>query len=159
MCVEQLHLLLRYAVQGYSGADAAGLFQTITRIRGDYRNYANAVFVNKTIIVPVYAEQYDTTGLRIWRDAMPGYNVVGVNCDAMIYLGGAVHCITKEVGVTDPLVISHRRLDEVVGINPPAYEVQATIRHKSGIAAASVFYKTDLAAPYQELAMSFAKCG
>ncbi len=123
---------------------------------GDYRTYANAVFVNKTIIVPVYAEQYDTTGLRIWRDAMPGYKVVGVNCDAMIYLGGAVHCITKEVGVTDPLVISHRRLDDVVGINPPVYEVQATIRHKSGIAAASVFYKTDLAAPYQELAMSLA---
>ena len=121
---------------------------------GDYRTYANAVFVNKTIIVPVYAEQYDTTGLRIWRDAMPGYNVVGVNCDAMIYLGGAVHCITKEVGVTDPLVINHRRLDDIVGSNPPAYEVAATIRHKSGIAAASVFYKTDLAASYQELPMS-----
>lgn len=121
---------------------------------GDYRTYANAVFVNKTIIVPVYEEQYDTTGLRIWQEAMPGYNVVGVNCDAMIYLGGAVHCITKEVGVTDPLVINHRRLDDVIGTNPPFYEVQATIRHKSGIASASVFYKTELADPYQELPMS-----
>ncbi len=121
---------------------------------GDYRTYANAVFVNKTIIVPTYEEQYDSTGLRIWREAMPGYQVVGVNCDEMIYLGGAVHCITKEVGATDPLVINHRRLDDIVGANPPTYEVQATIRHKSGIAGASVFYKTDLAAPYQELIMS-----
>lgn len=123
---------------------------------GDYRTYANAVFVNKTIIVPVYEEQYDTTGLRIWQEAMPGYNVVGVNCDAMIYLGGAVHCITKEVGVTNPLVINHRRLDDITATNPLAYEVQATIRHKSGIAGASVFYKTELAAPYQETAMSLA---
>jgi agmatine/peptidylarginine deiminase len=121
---------------------------------GDYRTYANAVFVNKTIIVPTYEEQYDTAGLRIWQETMPGYNVVGVNCDPMIYLGGAVHCITKEVGVTDPLAINHCRLDDVAGANPPLYEVEATIRHKSGIASASVFYKTELTGPYQEIAMS-----
>ena len=123
---------------------------------GDYRTYANAVFVNKTIIVPTYAEQYDTTGLRIWQEAMPGYHVVGVNCDEMIYLDGAVHCITKEVGVDAPLVINHRRLDDILGANPSAYEVQATIRHKSGIAGASVFYKMDVTTPYQELSMSLA---
>ncbi len=121
---------------------------------GDYRTYANAVFVNKTIIVPVYEEKYDTTGLRIWREAMPGYNIVGVNTDAMIFLGGAVHCITKEVGVTDPLVINHHRLDDINGVNPVAYEVQATIRHKSGIFGASVFYKTDLNISYRELPMT-----
>ena len=123
---------------------------------GDYRTYANAVFVNKTIILPVYEEQYDTTGLRIWQEAMPGYNIVGVNCDPMIYLGGAVHCITKEVGVTEPLTINHRRLDDINGFNPMNYEVQASIRHKSGIAEASIFYKTDLISPYQELSMVLA---
>lgn len=121
---------------------------------GNYRTYANAVFVNKTIIVPTYKEQYDTTGLRIWRESMPGYNIVGVDCDAMIFLGGAVHCITKEVGVTDPLAISHRRLDDITDVNPPAYEVKATIRHRSGITSASVFYKTDPGATYQELPMA-----
>ncbi|MBN8679221.1 MAG: agmatine deiminase family protein [Chitinophagales bacterium] len=126
---------------------------------GSYRTYANAVFVNKTIIVPTYEEHYDTTGLRIWREAMPGYKIVGVNCDAMIYLGGAVHCITKEVGVGDPLVINHRRLDDISDANPTAYEVQASIRHKSGIAEASLFYKTDLSAPYQELALTLSDPG
>ena len=77
----------------------------------------------------------------------------------MINLGGAVHCITKEVGVKNPLVINHRRLDNIFGANPAAYEVRATIRHKSGIAGGSVFYKTELTSPYQELAMTLISAG
>ncbi|HNP98616.1 MAG TPA: agmatine deiminase family protein, partial [Bacteroidia bacterium] len=48
--------------------DANGLYPNAG---GDYRTYANAVFVNKTVILPTYAQQYDTTALRIWREAMP----------------------------------------------------------------------------------------
>jgi agmatine/peptidylarginine deiminase len=32
-----------------------------------YRTYTNSVFINKTVLVPVYREQYDTTGLRMAR--------------------------------------------------------------------------------------------
>ncbi len=61
---------------------------------GDYRTYANAVFVNKTVILPTYGQQYDTTALRIWREALPGYNIRGINCNSIIPALGAVHCIT-----------------------------------------------------------------
>jgi agmatine/peptidylarginine deiminase len=73
---------------------------------GDYRTYTNSVFVNKTIIVPFYEEKYDTIARRIYENLLPGYNVVGIDCNKIIPSLGAIHCITKEVGVLDPLMIS-----------------------------------------------------
>ena len=76
----------------------------------DYLTYSNAVFVNNTVILPTY-QQYDTTAIRIWEEALPGYNIVGIDCDGgnsnIIALSGAIHCITHSVGVEDPLMISH----------------------------------------------------
>ncbi len=69
-----------------------------------YFTYTNSLIVNKTVIVPIYGFSQDTTALRIYRDAMPGYRVVGINCAGMISASGAVHCITKEIGVLEPVV-------------------------------------------------------
>ena len=71
----------------------------------DYRTYANAVIVNKTILVPTYEEQFDTVGLKIWEEAMPGYKIQGIDCNGIIDLNGAIHCITKEVGVSEPCLL------------------------------------------------------
>lgn len=120
------------------------------------RTYVNSFIVNKTVLLPTYEEQYDTTALRIWREAMPGYNIVGINCNASIPAGGAIHCIVKEVGVQDPLLIQHNPLDDIVGLNPPTYEVNAWIRHRSGISGATLFYTTDTNNAYQSLDMTLA---
>lgn len=106
----------------------------------DYRTYANAVFVNKTILVPVYEEQYDTTALRIWEESMPGYNVVGIDCNDIIPSLGAIHCITKEVGVSEPLWISSNRVNSGCANEPTIVEAQ--IKHHSGIDGATLYYKT-----------------
>lgn len=118
------------------------------------RTYVNSFIVNKTVLLPTYEEQYDTTALRIWRDAMPGYRIVGINCNSIIPAGGAIHCIVKEVGVQDPLLIQHQPLGDISGVNPPAYEVSAWIRHRSGIAGATLYYTTDTSAAYQSLDMA-----
>jgi len=121
---------------------------------GDYRTYANAVFVNKTIIVPFYQQQYDTTAQRIWEEAMPGYKVVGIDCNSIIPSLGAIHCITKEVGVHDPLRIVHQELAcQDNGINPGGYSVNATIQHRSGISGAKLFYTTNLGAEWNSVDM------
>jgi agmatine deiminase len=120
---------------------------------GDYRTYANAVFVNKTILVPTYEAQYDEPALAIWEEAMPGYNVVGINCNAIIPASGAIHCITKEIGADNPLWISHFSLDDQEASNN-AYPVVAQIKHKEGVSNATLFFKTDLAGSYSEVAMS-----
>ncbi len=119
---------------------------------GDYRTYANALFVNKTILLPIYEEQYDTTAIRIWQEALPGYNIQGINCNSIIFLNGAIHCITKEVGVSEPLLINHSKVRE--GCMSQDQVVEATVQHKSGISGVDLFYSIDTLAGYQSIPMT-----
>ncbi|PCJ89112.1 MAG: hypothetical protein COA57_02550 [Flavobacteriales bacterium] len=119
----------------------------------DYRTFTNSIFVNKAILVPIYAEQYDTTALRIYRENLPGYNIVGIDCNQIIPAGGALHCITKLVGAENPLLISHKELDDQYE-SSSSYQVDAYINHKTDISSASVFYTIDTAAGYQAVSMS-----
>ena len=107
---------------------------------GNYRTYTNSIFLNKTILVPTYQERYDTTALRIYRENLPGYNVVGINCNSIIPQLGALHCITKTVGVEHPLWIAHSRLRD--SDDPTKeYPVTAIIKHRDGIANAELYYR------------------
>ena len=119
---------------------------------GDYRTYTNSIFLNKTILVPTYEEKYDTTALRIYRENLPGYNVVGINCNSIIPSLGALHCITKTVGDDDPLLITHSRLRD--SDNPEAeYPVVAYIQHRYGIKDATLYYRVGTDSLYTEVAM------
>lgn len=122
-----------------------------------YRTYANQTFVNDIILLPVYREEYDTIAINILENAMPGYTIIPIDVDNtgmnLISAGGAIHCITHTVGVSDPLLLSHQKLEDTYDdLNP--YLASAEIKHKSGIASASIFYKTSLAGVYTEIAMT-----
>lgn len=118
-----------------------------------YRTYTNSVFVNKTVLVPTYEEQWDTTALRIYREALPGYKVVGIDCNQVISASGAIHCITKEVSSSDPLLISHQRLVDIP-YQEDDHEVNALITHASGVTDATVFWTTDTTAGYAAASMT-----
>lgn len=120
---------------------------------GDYLTYTNSVIVNKTILVPTYYQQYDTTALRIYRETMPGYRVVGINCNQTITASGALHCITHSVGTSDPLLISHQGLPNTTNTTIP-YVVNAKMLHRSGIASARLYWRTDTLQPYTLVNMS-----
>ena len=122
---------------------------------GDYRTYTNSVFVNKTVIVPTYSPQYDTTALRIYQEALPGYSIKGINCNSIIPSLGAIHCITKEVSAADPLLISHQALHDTYDASNP-FQVDALVQHRSGIAVSNLYYRTDTIMPYQQVAMTTA---
>ena len=120
---------------------------------GDYRTFTNSIFINKTILVPTYHPTYDNPALEIYRKALPGYKVVGINCNSIIQLGGALHCITKQVGVTDPLRIVHQPYRDTVEIAMD-YQVNALIQHRSGIANAMIYYSIDTTQGYQSVPMT-----
>lgn len=120
---------------------------------GYYLTYTNSVFVNHTVIMPLYYQQYDTTAMRIYREALPGYTIVGINCNSTIPSSGAIHCITHSVGVNDPLLISHFGLPNTTSTVTP-YQVDARIQHKSGIAAATLYYTFDTLQPYTAVPMT-----
>jgi agmatine deiminase len=101
---------------------------------GDYRTFTNSVIINKTVIVPTYELQYDTTALRIYREAMPGYRVVGINCNQTITALGAIHCIVKELGSKEPVYISHAKINLKPEGDP--VEVKAYIKTRTGVANA-----------------------
>ncbi len=121
-----------------------------------YRTYTNAVFVNKMVILPLYRTQYDTTALRIWNEALPGFEIVGIDCDNstdnIIAASGAIHCITHSVGVEDPLLISHQSLTDTDNTTNP-YDVVAYMNHRSGVVQAKLYWKTTLNGSYSEVNM------
>ncbi|RME08101.1 MAG: hypothetical protein D6816_05910, partial [Bacteroidetes bacterium] len=122
---------------------------------GDYRTYTNSVFVNKTILVPTYETQYDTIALRVYRENFPGYKIVGINANEMIWANGALHCITKEIGVGEPLWNAHDRLGDISDNELwMEYPVEAIVKHKSGVASVSLHYTTDTLAGYLSLPMT-----
>jgi agmatine deiminase len=122
-----------------------------------YRTYTNAVFVNKMVILPLYRTQYDTTALRIWNEALPGFQIIGIDCDNnpdnIIAASGAIHCITHSVGVEDPLLISHQSLQDTDNTITP-YSVVAYMNHRSGISQAKLYWKTTLSGGYNEVTMT-----
>ena len=123
---------------------------------GYYRTYTNSVFVNNTVLVPFYRTEYDTIAQRIYEQALPGYNIVGIDVDNqgenLISYSGAIHCITHSVGVNEPLLIQHQELEDSYPIEQ--YNVSATIQHQSGIASATLIWTTNLEQGYQSLSMT-----
>jgi len=120
----------------------------------EYRTYTNALFVNKTILVPIYNTELDDQALAKWQELMPGYKIRGIDCRQIINSGGAIHCVTKEIGVSDPLWIAHRGLDDVAAEdNVSDYKIEAKIKHRSGIAKADLYWTTDMSVGYQSIPM------
>lgn len=123
---------------------------------GWYRTYTNAVFVNKTILVPTYRPETDGPALAYWQELMPGYNIVGIDVDnpdePLIAALGAIHCITHVIGVADPLWIVHQPIED--GSAGASVTVDAMIKHNSGINNATVLWREEGATDFSETAMS-----
>jgi len=123
---------------------------------GWYCTYTNGVFVNRTYIFPTYYQQYDTTAFRILTQNLPGYKVVGIDCDngtsPIISQSGAIHCITHCVNTNDPLLISHQPRSS--SCDTGSYLIKAKIMHKSGISSAKAFWTTDTLLGYTQTNMT-----
>ncbi|MBS1492267.1 MAG: T9SS type A sorting domain-containing protein [Bacteroidetes bacterium] len=83
---------------------------------------------------------------------MPGYKVYGIDCNSIITSLGAIHCITKEIGVNEPVFISHSAIrdNSLTGVQ----QVKAYIKTKSGVASAKVYWTTDTLAGYSQIPMT-----
>ena len=140
----------------YPGEDT---FMDFYKGRPTYFTYTNSLIINKTILVPMFEmPAYDTVALNIYKKAMPGYNIVGIDCRESIAQGGAIHCLTKEVAAAHPLLISHQALanQRVVAPNNERiqdYTIESLIKHQSGIASAKVYYKTAADTAFQSVSL------
>lgn len=57
--------------------------------------YTNSLIINNTVLVPIYGFSTDAAALALYESLMPGYEVLGFDCNAIIPANGAIHCIAK----------------------------------------------------------------
>ncbi len=123
---------------------------------GYYRTYSNMTIVNKSILVPTYRPEVDTPALDYLQEIMPGYTIVGIDVDnageTLIASSGAIHCITHTIGVNDPLLIVHQQVRTANA--GTSVNINALIKHNSGISSAKIFWRPAGATSFNETAMT-----
>jgi PKD repeat protein len=119
----------------------------------DYLTYTNATILNNLVLVPIYNLSTDAQALQIYRNAMPGYNVVGINMRNVISALGAIHCITREIAANDPIFISHAPIRDTMDYIPSGYPIYTSISTASGIQNATLYWSTDTTQGFNEISM------
>ena len=120
---------------------------------GNYYTYANMLFINNTILVPIYNISEDQVALDRIKEMMPGYKIQGIDCSSIIPLGGAIHCITHTIGVQDPLLINHFPIANQED-NGNDYQITALASHRTGINNVKMYWTTDTAAVFNLVNMT-----
>lgn len=67
---------------------------------GNWRTYTNVIYANGVVLVPQYpdvAPELDKVALQVFRDALPDWKIVGIDCSRIITKRGALHCISRHV--------------------------------------------------------------
>jgi len=106
--------------------------------------YTNSLILNDKVLVPIFGSYYDSTALEIYRDAMPGYEVLGFT--GSWYDNDAIHCRTMGVPDMQLLFVDHDPLQNM-NYTPDDYPVSAHIKAltRQGLMLDSlkIYYKVD----------------
>lgn len=62
-------------------------------------SYANYLICNGHILFPIYQVDEDKAALQVIKTAYPNYQIIPVDCSALIKQFGSLHCITMQVPV------------------------------------------------------------
>lgn len=130
------------------------------------RSFSNHTFVNDAIMQPVFYDESlsgskrgDVNGnkaaIEIMKQRYPGYEFEEIDVREFDGFGGAIHCITKQIPAENPIRIYHdpvRWWNTANNSSTPTYRVIA--QNRSGIASASIFYRTSGETAWQEAALS-----
>jgi agmatine deiminase len=86
--------------------------------------YTNSIILNRKVFVPIFNSPYDTVALRVYEEAMPGYEILGFT--GSWYEDDAIHCRIMGVPDREMLYIEHTPL-HVVPDTAAAYQVGVRI--------------------------------
>ena len=64
---------------------------------GSWRTYTNAYMQNGKVFVPTYGVEQDTSALTVYQEALPDWEIIGIDCNAFADIGGVIHCSTHEI--------------------------------------------------------------
>jgi agmatine deiminase len=111
---------------------------TCEKIDSDARTFINGITANTIFIYPSYSDDIDGNKVqtdsvtRLFKKIMPGYKIIPIDSRAMTTGGGAIHCITQQIPVENPVLFWHPSID---GLQPiqSSYHIVSKITNKSGI--------------------------
>lgn len=122
--------------------------------------YTNALILNTKVLVPLSETSNDDPALEVYRNAMPGYEVLGFTNDVQDWANlDALHCRTKGIADRGMLYISHIPLhDTITSVNGVGYTVEADIIPYSGENLIGdsllVFYKKENESTFSTIKMT-----
>lgn len=61
-----------------------------------YHAYINSFISNQVLYYPTYGDEHDANAKRIYQEALPGYEIVGVNAESTVW-GDSVHCRSRNL--------------------------------------------------------------
>jgi agmatine/peptidylarginine deiminase len=95
--------------------------------------YTNSVILNKKVFVPIMGGSYDAAALQVYRDAMPGYEVIGVTGASATPWEStdALHCRAHEIPDKNMLHIAHTPWHGLVPLDSEL-TINTTITANSG---------------------------
>jgi agmatine deiminase len=59
-------------------------------------SYANFYIGNTAVLVPIFGHNNDSKALEIISKALPDRKIVGIDCKALVYGMGTIHCISQQ---------------------------------------------------------------
>lgn len=59
-------------------------------------SYANFYIANKIVLVPVFDDPNDKKAIEILQKLFPDRKVIGIDCRALVYGFGSIHCVTQQ---------------------------------------------------------------
>ncbi len=72
---------------------------------GVWRTYTNVIYANGLLLVPIYPGLDDAgqrQAMQTYARLLPGWRIVGLDVRALCELGGALHCISMNLGPAQP---------------------------------------------------------
>jgi hypothetical protein len=93
-------------------------------VSGTHYTYTNMVLCNNLALVPQYSNSqvsgYNAQAISTYESALPGYTVVGVPCENIVWASGVMHCIVMHVpanpnGENPGVYLENLRGGETVG--------------------------------------------
>ena len=68
-------------------------------------SYANFLFLNNAILVPIYGVKEDDEALKVFKDTFKNKDIIPINCETLIKQHGSLHCVTMNFAASVRLLI------------------------------------------------------
>jgi len=56
--------------------------------------YANFLFVNGAVLVPIYGVSQDEEAIKIFKNTFPNHEIVPIDCSILLRQHGSLHCVS-----------------------------------------------------------------